>query len=354
MPVAEFFTSAVPQPGTAAAAARRAEDEGWTGLCFPDSQNLSGDPYVAMTVAALSTTTIRLATGVTNPLTRHAAVTACAIASVNTESGGRAELGIGRGDSALAHIGLAPAAVADLAEYLALLRSYLRGDGVDIERAAVAGVRRLAATVPLDDAPESSRLRWLRGDYLLAGPVPVFAVASGPRVISIAAERADRVVLAVGADPARIRWGIEIARAANPGSKVGAFVNVVVHDDQRRGAELAAGPITSFARFSVMHGSVNGPVSERDRALLAAIPAEYQMRKHFQAGNRAAGRGVDLAGDFAIIGPAGYCIDRLEELADLGVDRFHIVGPALESARTESAAATRRFTSQVLPKLTSV
>src|SRR5712664_650078 len=104
----EVFTGAAPQPRTSAASAHKAEDAGWTGLTFTDSQSLSGDPYVAMIVAAAATTTLRLATGVTNPLTRHPSVAASAITSVDLESGGRAELGIGRGDSALAHIGLAP------------------------------------------------------------------------------------------------------------------------------------------------------------------------------------------------------------------------------------------------------
>jgi 5,10-methylenetetrahydromethanopterin reductase len=54
-------------------------------------------------VAAGQTTRIRLGTGVTNPFTHHAAVTAFAIATVHAVSGGRATLGIGRGDSALAH-----------------------------------------------------------------------------------------------------------------------------------------------------------------------------------------------------------------------------------------------------------
>ena len=92
--------------------AQRAEADGFDGWFVVDSQNLAGDCYVALAQAAAATERIQLGTGVTNPFTRHPAVTASAIASVHAASGGRAVLGIGRGDSALAHLGLAPAPVA--------------------------------------------------------------------------------------------------------------------------------------------------------------------------------------------------------------------------------------------------
>src|SRR5258708_16341608 len=114
----EIWTAGVGIPGLTARMARRAEDEGWDGIGLVDSQNLAGDPYVELGLAAAATSSIGLATAVTNPLTRHPAAAATAIATVQAESGGRAVLGIGRGDSSLAHLGLSPAPVP-------LFRSYL-------------------------------------------------------------------------------------------------------------------------------------------------------------------------------------------------------------------------------------
>ncbi len=85
--------------------ARTVEAEGWDGQMFMDSQCLSADPYAQMGVWACSTERIRMSTGVTNPLTRNLAVTAGAAATIQAISGGRAVLGIGRGDSALAYLG---------------------------------------------------------------------------------------------------------------------------------------------------------------------------------------------------------------------------------------------------------
>src|SRR5262249_27531205 len=108
----EVWTTGAGVPGLAARHAAAAEAAGYDRLALVDSQNLAGDCYGGRALAAQATRRLRLATGVTNPVTRHPAATAAAIAAVHAESGGRAVLGIGRGDSALAHLGYAPAPVA--------------------------------------------------------------------------------------------------------------------------------------------------------------------------------------------------------------------------------------------------
>ena len=175
MAAIEFWTNGAGMPSAFAQRARRAEANGWDGITIVDSQNLSGDCYVGLAVAAGETTRIRLGTGVTNPFTRHAAVTASAIATVNAVSGGRATLGIGRGDSALAHLGHAPASPEVLARYLEQLQGYLRGDevpfgdGGDLHRLGLA------------QQPAGSRIQWIRpGRY---PKVPVDVAATGPKVM---------------------------------------------------------------------------------------------------------------------------------------------------------------------------
>lgn len=101
----EVWTHAAAAPRAIGAEAKRAEAQGWDGLGVVDSQNRSGDPYVALAMAASATERIGLSTAVTNSLTRLPAATAAAIASVDRVADGRAVLGIGRGDSAVADLG---------------------------------------------------------------------------------------------------------------------------------------------------------------------------------------------------------------------------------------------------------
>ena len=156
----ELWTVTGPTVGQAVANTVRAERDGWDGITFGDSQNIVGDVWVEMALSAAATSTLRLATWVTNPVTRHPAVTASAAATLQAESGGRVELSIGRGDSALAHLGLAPAPVAVLAEHVERLQGYLprrrralRRTG---RRARVASARRTPWDWPTRRRPAAS------------------------------------------------------------------------------------------------------------------------------------------------------------------------------------------------------
>src|SRR5436853_3767023 len=121
----------IPGIGTVVAQAQRAEALGWDGITFTDSQNLIGDPFVAVALAATVTERLLFATGVTNAYTRHPAALANVAATVQETSGGRFVLGIGRGDTALFHLGLEPMPVADFIAATTDLQAYLANETID-------------------------------------------------------------------------------------------------------------------------------------------------------------------------------------------------------------------------------
>ena len=356
MPV-EIWTLGVGLPKLGVRQAVAAERAGFDGFAVVDSQNLSGDPYVALALAAHATERIKLATGVTNPLTRHPAVTASAIATVQAESNGRAVLGIGRGDSALAHLGLAPAPVAAFERYLSQLQAYLRGDAVALSDAgACLGSNPALETLRLAGTPQDSRLHWLRATQ---EKVPVDVAATGPKVIAAAARHAERITFAVGADLTRLRWAIDTARSARTAAGLdpnaiglGAYLNVVAHPDPLEALRLAEGGVASFARFSVMHGKVPGPADESQRAVLEGVHHAYDMRRHTMTGTpQAAMLTEDFARSFAILGPSDSCIERMREIAALGLTKLIVIGPSANADPGEAAAARLRFENDVLPGL---
>jgi 5,10-methylenetetrahydromethanopterin reductase len=346
----EIWATGAGIPGLAARRAAAAEQAGYDGLALVDSQNLAGDCYVGLALAAKATTRLMLATGVTNPVTRHPAATAAAIAAVHAESAGRAVLGIGRGDSALAHLGYAPAAPAVFERTLVRIQGYLRGEDVPFESDANLD------TLGLADAPKASRLAWLSRDL---AKVPVDVAATGPRMIGIAARLAERITFAVGADPARIRWAIETAREArsraglDPGGvSLGAWVCVVTHDDAEAARKLGEGGLALFARFSAMHGTPVGPASAADQALLRKVHDAYDMTHHARTGSQQAALiGADFADRFAVLGPPARCVSRLRELLGLGLERLMIVGPSVGADRSQALACEARFVREVLPAL---
>src|SRR3954451_15204172 len=123
----------IPEIGTVVAQAQRAEDAGWDGLTFTDSQNLVGDPFVGVALAAAATENLRFATGVANAHTRHPAALANVAATVQETSGGRFVLGIGRGDTALFHLGVEPMPVARFETLVSDLQHYLAGETIDVD-----------------------------------------------------------------------------------------------------------------------------------------------------------------------------------------------------------------------------
>jgi 5,10-methylenetetrahydromethanopterin reductase len=323
----EFWTLAPGLPATIAAHAAAAEQAGWDGLLMPDTQNIQGDAFVALAAAAAATSTLRLGTGVTNPSTRHPAVTAAAIASVDALSGGRAVLGVGRGDSSLAHLGLAPASPGRLRWFVTWVQNYLRGAPNAFSDLGTPDGASPLSGVPLAGAPADSRLLWLDPT---APKVPVDVAATGPAVIGIGALLADRLTFCVGADLRRLAWAIDTARHAREDAGLdpdamafGAYVTLVAHPDVAVATGLAATGVTTFARFSVLHGRAYGPVGPA----LAALTTSYDMREH---GNGAAAHRHAMSSDsieaFGIVGPPARCVERLQELQALGIERAVILG----------------------------
>lgn len=350
------FSQTVARPDSRSAA-RHAEEQGWNGLSFVDSQNLSGDVYVAMTAAALATETLEISTGVTNPVTRHPAVTASAIASVQSVSGGRASLAIGRGDSALAHLGRAPARVGRFEHYLATLQAYLRGDEVPFDDldfgesvAPPVDELELAATAG------TSTIAWLPSRH---PKVPVEVAATGPKVIAAAARHADRILFALGASPERLRWGIDVARQARLDAGLqpedlsfGAYVNLVCLPDIEAARNLVRGGLSTFARFSVMHGDVVGPATEEQHAVFEKLHETYDMRSHTRAdSDQAAVLSADFVDEYAIVGSPDRCVDRLQALAGLGLDKVVVIGATMGTDRTTAVESTHLLATEVLPNI---
>jgi probable F420-dependent oxidoreductase len=77
--------------------ARKAEDLGYSSLQLPDHFNDQYGPLVALAVTAEATSSLRLGTAVLDNDFRHPAVLAKEIATLDRFSGGRVELGIGAG-----------------------------------------------------------------------------------------------------------------------------------------------------------------------------------------------------------------------------------------------------------------
>jgi 5,10-methylenetetrahydromethanopterin reductase len=322
-------------PGGIVELARMCERDGWDGLALTDSQNLGGDTFAALTVAAQVTERITLATGATNPATRHPAVVASAIATVHAESSGRAWLGIARGDSALAYIGRPPQKLAEFSAGLNEIQMYLGG-----------------RAVMLPNGVESS-LQWL-APYDLP-KVPMAVAATGPKVIQIAAQVAEGITFSVGAEPERLAGAIALAREVRastglPPLRLGAYINAVAHPNLDVARTLVRGRMSVYARFSTMDAKVMNALPEADRLVAEGLVRTYDMQSHAASGARhEAALADDFVDRFGIVGPSEHVAQRLIGLARLGLDHIVIVGHSRNTPPDVFAESSRRFGAEVIP-----
>jgi 5,10-methylenetetrahydromethanopterin reductase len=289
---------------------REAEVSGFEWVGVADSQSVFHEMYVALTLAALHTSRVRVGPLVTNPQTRHLVVTASAMASVDELSGGRAILGIGSGDSAIYTLGAPPATVAGLEDAVVTLGRLTSGEAV----------KREARTWQV---------------HRTGRRIPIYLAAEGPRTLELAGRVADGVIVGLGLTPDVIRLSLAaIERGARAAGRsladvdVWWFAKTNVADARAAAVEpikmaLAASANHAF-RFTLEGKGVPAELHEPIRGL----QREYNSHHHEIAG----------AGNAVLTDRWG--------LTDFLVDRFAIAGTPAEcvaQVRRAMAAGARQF-----------
>src|SRR5258708_14661277 len=166
---------------------RQAEAAGFESGWLFDSHVLWLEPYPLMTLMAANTKNMRLGPCVTNPAVRDITVTSSLFATLNLISGGRMQLGIGRGDSSRRVLGKKPVTSAQLEQAVSDFRALTAGGKVDYEGRA-------------------AQFTWAS-----AGVPPVWVAGYGPKVLELAGRIADGVILQF-ADPDLIAWCVSFVK----------------------------------------------------------------------------------------------------------------------------------------------
>lgn len=175
-------------PERTAALGQLAEDAGFGYGWFYDSHVLWKDPYPQMTHLLNHTERMKTGTLVTNPKVRDVSVTASTYATLNRISGGRAELGIGRGDSSLRVLGKRPVPWHEFEAEVDYIRSLHRGESVDHP-----------------ETGEGVTLTWTDAELV------TWVAAYGPKMLEVAGKMADGVILQIS-DPYLVGWFVDQVR----------------------------------------------------------------------------------------------------------------------------------------------
>jgi probable F420-dependent oxidoreductase len=287
--------------------AKLAERNGFTYGWMFDSHVLWKEPYPLLTLIAQSTERMRLGTCVTNPATRDPSVTASVLAVLQIISGGRMDLGIGRGDSARRVMGKKPTTLEELERAAILIRDLCEGRAVDHD-----GTR-----IRLDWAPEYDLPAWIAG--------------YGPKALELTGRVADGAIIQL-ADPSLVGWCIGLARdgAKKAGrdpkdlrimSAAPAHVGKreAVRDRVRWFPALVSNHVVDLVR---RYGETSLPA---DLTAYVRNRPGYDYQHHAESGSSNAAFVDDESVDrFCVTGEVDEHVAKLRALAATGVTQFNI------------------------------
>lgn len=286
---------------------RQAEAGGFQYGWVFDSHVLWKEPFPLLTLMATNTRDMRLGTCVTNPATRDITVTASLFATLNVISGGRMQLGIGRGDSSRRVLGKKPVTWSEL-------------------ETAVKTFRDLTSGREIDYDGQPTRLTWAET------PPPIWIAGYGPKVLQMAGRVANGIILQF-ADPDLISWCVgfvrEGARAAGREfSKIeimAAAPSWVSHD-----VKLARERVRWFPALVSNHvvDLINRYKPEELPASLTSYVrhrGDYDYLHHCEVESDNKEFVTDEVVDrFCLLGPAQAQIQKLKTLAAAGVTQFNL------------------------------
>jgi 5,10-methylenetetrahydromethanopterin reductase len=321
---------------------RLGEDLGFDLVGIADTPGNAMDLWVAMTLAAGASQRVRLASCVTNLLTRHPAITAGAAASVDAVAGGRTILGVGAGHSGVANVGGTPAGLRALRDGIAELRGLLAGsEWVSPAAAAQVGAPSGVAS----QQPGGVRRR-----------VPVYAAASGPGALRAAGAVADGVF---------INYGLQrehVARAA-------ALVNEGAAEARRDAREVDAWWVacldcgrrreTTHEKLGNILGFVAAYILGRDPEGRGVppelVPAVRELRQTYTTRQREMDPGLIrrlglfdyLRGRLAVAGTPEDCLEQARAAVAAGAEQLMFT----VSLAADPESTVELFGREVLPAL---
>jgi probable F420-dependent oxidoreductase len=288
------------------ALAKQAEQAGFTYGWLFDSHVLWREPYVLLALMAQATERMRLGTCVTNPATREPSVTASTLAVLDEVSGGRMDLGIGRGDSARRVLGKPPTTMATLEEAIEVIRALVEGRAIEYEGTEL-------------------RLPWA-GNWTL----PVWVAGYGPMALAMTGRVADGLILQL-ADPDLIRWFVGQLReaeaaAGRPKGSVKVQSAAPAHVGDRELGRERTRWFPALVSNHVVDLINRYPREQLPDALTGYVRDRtgYDYLHHAEVGStNAAFVGDEVTDRFCVLGSVDEHIAKLRELADAGVDQFN-------------------------------
>lgn len=279
------------------------------------------DTYVNMAACALATSKISLRTGMVNPFTRHPAINARAVATLDELSGGRAGMGFAAGNmiEMTKDLGFeTKAAYERVREACTIAKKLFRGETVTFEG-------------------KYFKVHEIKIGVNVRPDIPIYVAGQGPKILEVAGEVADGVII-----PYTERKVLDLAKksikvgAEKSGRKIDdlkfvAWPSVYVTDDKQKVLDSLRGYGALMVLLSPLAWMEEFGMKEEEYEVIKkgyakgahvdpALEAEYVKR----AKEHVTDEVVQL---FTIVGSTQEVINRIDELRGGGFSEFALWVP---------------------------
>ncbi len=308
--------------------AKLADEQSFDNIWITDHYN-NRNVYIVLSRIAEETDQITLGPGVTNPYTVNPAETASAIATLDNISGGRAVLGIGPGDkTTLNSLGIEwDKPLTRTREAIEVIEQLLAGEEVECENMDKHDFRRAKL------------------NFEFEGNIPIYIGAQGPNMLKMSGEKGDGVLInASHPDDFRfavdqIKKGVEEARRDMDEVDVTAYTSFSVAEETDDAKEAVIPPVAFIA------ASVNEKILERHEISLEKAGEVQKYLDRGDYGEAFASVTDRMIESFALYGNPEECIEKIEELKDVGVTQI-VSGSPIGPDKDE---AIRMISEKIIP-----
>jgi 5,10-methylenetetrahydromethanopterin reductase len=283
--------------------AKVAEESGYSHVWVGDSHLIWREAYVNMAAMALSTTKVKLGTGVTNPLTRHPSVLASAYATLEEYSPGRIIVGIGLGDSSVETMGLKPSTLANFEKSLQQMRDLFAGKEAELP---------------------SGKIHLL---HPCKERVPIYVAASGPKMLELCGRIADGIIILVGVADEYIHHAKEkIAAGAKTAGRKLTDINLVLWVPCAVSESARAKDAVKAHVARVVAHPLPYVLDPNEQKVLEEIHKTYDYYHHMdQQANHAEVIPDWLVDKFAIAGTVAECRTQIDRIKKTGIQQIAII-----------------------------
>jgi 5,10-methylenetetrahydromethanopterin reductase len=283
--------------------AKVSEEVGFSHIWVGDSHLIWREAYINMAAMALNTTKVKLATGVTNPLTRHPSVSASGYATLEEYAPGRMIVGIGLGDSSVETMGMRPSTLANFEKSLEQMRQILDGKEAQLPTGKIHLLH-----------PTKTR-------------VPIYIAASGPKMLELSGRIADGIIVLVGVADDYIAHAKEkIAAGAEAAGRKLADINLVLWVPCAVSETANAKDAVKAHVARVVAHPLPYVLDPNEQKVLQEIRKTYDYYHHMdQQANHAEVIPDWLVDKFAIAGTVAQCKTQIERIKKTGVQQIAII-----------------------------